>query len=218
MGDIFDEEVEEVQIARKEWNRTENDVKKTGYRLGLSAGHEETLQEGFDVGYAGTVHMGFTLGQLQGQISATLQRVEQGVSEQDGGGQNGALTRELDDLLTNGCAHLQHCILNLQHFSTTWTSSSSPLVHNQEVRGASLQRDAERSVNTACGTSPFLHHHQTPSQGPGRDGGAVGDVTALLGAMSMQELSSTGHSVFDRGIGEVMQRYQAVVQRLDGFL
>jgi hypothetical protein len=43
-------------------------VLQTGYCLGLSAGQEEMLQNGFDVGYKEAVQAGFPVGQMQGEI------------------------------------------------------------------------------------------------------------------------------------------------------
>ncbi|KAK7499420.1 hypothetical protein BaRGS_00009395 [Batillaria attramentaria] len=72
MDDVFDDEAEDELVVRKEWNRAENDIRKTGYRLGLSAGEEETLQQGFDAGYKEASRVAFAVGRLQGMISKKL--------------------------------------------------------------------------------------------------------------------------------------------------
>ncbi|XP_025094832.1 uncharacterized protein YAE1-like [Pomacea canaliculata] len=71
IDEIFDDSVEENAIAQREWERAEGDIKKTGYRLGVSAGEEETLQQGFDAGYKDTSPLAFAVGQMLGRISAT---------------------------------------------------------------------------------------------------------------------------------------------------
>lgn len=78
IDDAFDDEAEDREVAQKEWHRAENDSRLTGYRLGLSAGQEETLQQGFDAGYREAAQAGFRIGRLQGGMSAGLSLLQSG--------------------------------------------------------------------------------------------------------------------------------------------
>ncbi|KAL8585826.1 hypothetical protein ACOMHN_065176 [Nucella lapillus] len=203
MDDIFDDQLEEEYIAEKDWRKTENDIRKTGYRLGLGAGEEETIQQGFDAGYRAAVNMGFALGRLKGCISAILSVVESTAGKDDDGGrgeENGRLTTQLTDLL-NDCAHLQQSVLSLHY--TDMPVVSSPL------------NCPPPSTPHAGG--PFQTNGVVPSHGPGPQtvaapGDGVGQVTDLFTSMGVQDSPLHGHEDFSKCLGQLQQRYQILLE------
>ncbi|XP_015273397.1 PREDICTED: yae1 domain-containing protein 1 isoform X1 [Gekko japonicus] len=70
--DVFDEDADEMGIAQKEWKSTMEKRVKEGYREGVEAGKELTLQQGFNQGYEEAVKVMFSCGQLKGNVSALL--------------------------------------------------------------------------------------------------------------------------------------------------
>ncbi|EGN98029.1 hypothetical protein SERLA73DRAFT_26694, partial [Serpula lacrymans var. lacrymans S7.3] len=60
-------------VRETEWSNISNEFTNAGYREGIVAGKESTLQEGFDAGFASVgVPLGRKLGNLRGVISAVL--------------------------------------------------------------------------------------------------------------------------------------------------
>nr|XP_056713807.1 protein YAE1 homolog [Euleptes europaea] len=70
--DVFDEDADEMGIAQKEWKSTMEKRVKEGYREGVEAGKELTLQQGFNQGYEEAAKIMFSCGQLKGSVSAIL--------------------------------------------------------------------------------------------------------------------------------------------------
>ncbi|XP_062985591.1 protein YAE1 homolog [Elgaria multicarinata webbii] len=68
--DVFDEEGDEMDVAQKEWKSTMEKRVNEGYREGVEAGKQLTLQQGFNQGYKEAVRTVFFCGQLKGTISA----------------------------------------------------------------------------------------------------------------------------------------------------
>ncbi|XP_015273398.1 PREDICTED: yae1 domain-containing protein 1 isoform X2 [Gekko japonicus] len=69
--DVFDEDADEMGIAQKEWKSTMEKRVKEGYREGVEAGKELTLQQGFNQGYEEAVKVMFSCGQLKGNVRLT---------------------------------------------------------------------------------------------------------------------------------------------------
>lgn len=60
-------------IHNQEWNKLDNDFTNAGYREGITAGKENSLQEGFDEGFATVgVPLGRGVGKLRGIASACI--------------------------------------------------------------------------------------------------------------------------------------------------
>ncbi|XP_041046158.1 OTU deubiquitinase with linear linkage specificity a [Carcharodon carcharias] len=70
--DVFDEEADELRLPRNEWNICMGQRLKEGYRDGLNAGRESTLQRGFNEGYQEGVKKMLVPGQTKGLLSALL--------------------------------------------------------------------------------------------------------------------------------------------------
>ncbi|XP_074939783.1 protein YAE1 homolog isoform X1 [Phalacrocorax aristotelis] len=70
--DIFDEDADEMYLLQKEWNSTMKKRLKEGYRDGVEAGKELTLQEGFNQGYRHGAQLMVTCGQFRGTLNALL--------------------------------------------------------------------------------------------------------------------------------------------------
>ncbi|NWR80581.1 YAED1 protein, partial [Centropus unirufus] len=70
--DIFDDEADEMYLLQKEWNTTMKQRLKEGYREGIEAGKELTLQEGFNQGYRHGAELMATCGQFRGTLNALL--------------------------------------------------------------------------------------------------------------------------------------------------
>ncbi|XP_048367535.1 protein YAE1 homolog [Sphaerodactylus townsendi] len=70
--DVFDEDADEMGIAQKEWKSAMEKRVKEGYREGVEAGKELTLQKGFNEGYEEAAKIMFSCGQLKGNVSALL--------------------------------------------------------------------------------------------------------------------------------------------------
>ncbi|RXM37247.1 Yae1 domain-containing protein 1 [Acipenser ruthenus] len=68
--DVFDEDMDDVNLQQKEWKSNMEKRIKDGYRDGMDAGKEASLQHGFNQGYKeGASRMG-VIGQLKGILSA----------------------------------------------------------------------------------------------------------------------------------------------------
>lgn len=68
--DIFDEDVDDIALQSKEWKQNMEKRSKDGYRDGVDAGKEASLQLGFNDGYReGAIRMK-AIGQLKGIASA----------------------------------------------------------------------------------------------------------------------------------------------------
>ncbi|KAI4897867.1 hypothetical protein NFI96_021227 [Prochilodus magdalenae] len=68
--DVFDEDVDETSLQNKEWRWNMEKRVKDGYRDGMDAGKEASLQVGFNLGYReGAIKMK-AIGQLKGIVSA----------------------------------------------------------------------------------------------------------------------------------------------------
>ncbi|XP_048385337.1 OTU deubiquitinase with linear linkage specificity a [Stegostoma tigrinum] len=70
--DVFDEEADELRLSRNEWNISMGQRLKEGYRDGLNAGRESTLQRGFNQGYQEGVKKILVPSQMKGLLSALL--------------------------------------------------------------------------------------------------------------------------------------------------
>ncbi|XP_059840572.1 OTU deubiquitinase with linear linkage specificity a [Hypanus sabinus] len=70
--DVFDEEADELRLPRNEWTLCMGNRLKEGYRDGLNAGRESTLQQGFNKGYQEGVKKMLIPGQMRGLLSALL--------------------------------------------------------------------------------------------------------------------------------------------------
>ncbi|XP_067406499.1 protein YAE1 homolog [Emydura macquarii macquarii] len=70
--DVFDEDADELHLVQKEWKSTMEKRVKEGYRDGVEAGKELSLQQGFNWGYKQGAEMMMTCGQLKGTLSALL--------------------------------------------------------------------------------------------------------------------------------------------------
>ncbi|GCB65416.1 OTU deubiquitinase with linear linkage specificity a [Scyliorhinus torazame] len=70
--DVFDEEADELRLSRNEWNISMGQRLKEGYRDGVNAGRESTLQRGFNEGYQEGVKKMLVPGQMKGLLSALL--------------------------------------------------------------------------------------------------------------------------------------------------
>ncbi|XP_030623393.1 OTU deubiquitinase with linear linkage specificity a [Chanos chanos] len=68
--DVFDEDMDDIGLQNKEWKHNMEKRAKDGYRDGVDAGKEASLQIGFNMGYReGAVKMK-SIGQLKGIVSA----------------------------------------------------------------------------------------------------------------------------------------------------
>ncbi|XP_066498194.1 OTU deubiquitinase with linear linkage specificity a [Hoplias malabaricus] len=68
--DVFDEDEDDISLQNKEWRYNMEKRVKGGYRDGMDAGKEASLQVGFNLGYReGAVGMK-AIGQLKGIVSA----------------------------------------------------------------------------------------------------------------------------------------------------
>ncbi|KAG5268820.1 hypothetical protein AALO_G00216840 [Alosa alosa] len=68
--DIFDEDTDDISLQNKEWKQNMEKRAKDGYRDGVDAGKEASLQLGFNDGYReGAIRMK-AIGQLKGIVSA----------------------------------------------------------------------------------------------------------------------------------------------------
>ncbi|MGH0159103.1 UNVERIFIED_CONTAM: hypothetical protein FKN15_068095 [Acipenser sinensis] len=64
--DVFDEDMDDINLQQKEWKSNMEKRIKDGYRDGMDAGKEASLQHGFNQGYKeGASRMG-VIGQLKG--------------------------------------------------------------------------------------------------------------------------------------------------------
>ncbi|XP_078254861.1 OTU deubiquitinase with linear linkage specificity a [Rhinoraja longicauda] len=70
--DVFDEEADELRLSRNEWDTCMGQRLKEGYRDGINAGKESTLQHGFNKGYQEGVKKMLVPGQMKGFLSALL--------------------------------------------------------------------------------------------------------------------------------------------------
>nr|XP_033780096.1 protein YAE1 homolog [Geotrypetes seraphini] len=70
--EVFDEEANELQLAQREWTNVMEQRAKEGYRDGVDAGKEASLQEGFNQGYKQSAQLMVKSGQLRGTLNALL--------------------------------------------------------------------------------------------------------------------------------------------------
>ncbi|KAJ1200018.1 hypothetical protein NDU88_003847 [Pleurodeles waltl] len=68
--DVFDEEVDDMQIMQQEWKSTMEKRVKEGYRDGMDAGKADSLQQGFNEGYKEGLAVLMTSGTLKGCLWA----------------------------------------------------------------------------------------------------------------------------------------------------
>ncbi|WAQ94171.1 YAE1-like protein, partial [Mya arenaria] len=68
MCDDFDDSGDESIVNALFWTKTTNSVKNDGYRNGLEAGQEGSLQAGFNFGFSLGATQLFKLAQLRGKI------------------------------------------------------------------------------------------------------------------------------------------------------
>uniref|UniRef100_A0A8D0HFC5 YAE1 maturation factor of ABCE1 n=1 Tax=Sphenodon punctatus TaxID=8508 RepID=A0A8D0HFC5_SPHPU len=70
--DVFDENVDEMDLLQKEWKNTMEKRIKEGYTDGAEAGKVIALQQGFNQGYKQGAEMMMPCGQLRGTLNALL--------------------------------------------------------------------------------------------------------------------------------------------------
>ncbi|XP_053570538.1 protein YAE1 homolog [Bombina bombina] len=70
--EVFDEEGDEMSLLQKDWRKSMEHRLKEGYRDGVDAGKETSLQKGFNLGYKLGVNTLMPFGELRGTISALL--------------------------------------------------------------------------------------------------------------------------------------------------
>ncbi|XP_033217334.1 uncharacterized protein LOC117173064 [Belonocnema kinseyi] len=70
------EDVNEIQIAEKAWQKSVESAKKIGFREGIDAGSDSVLQEGFDTGYAEAFKIAFALGVYKALATALPEEVK----------------------------------------------------------------------------------------------------------------------------------------------
>ncbi|XP_067234827.1 OTU deubiquitinase with linear linkage specificity a [Chanodichthys erythropterus] len=68
--DVFDEDVDDISLQNKEWKYNMEKRAKDGFRDGIDAGKEASLQAGFNMGYREGVTKMTVIGQLKGIMSA----------------------------------------------------------------------------------------------------------------------------------------------------
>ncbi|KAJ8279465.1 hypothetical protein COCON_G00065310 [Conger conger] len=68
--DVFEEDGSDIILQNKEWNNNMSKRVKDGYRDGVDAGKDASLQRGFNVGYREGVEKMVAVGQLKGILSA----------------------------------------------------------------------------------------------------------------------------------------------------
>ena len=67
-------EDEEFSLECRTFEKTQSDMVTEGFRTGLNAGRESSLQEGFNVGYKHTLTASSKLAHLRGKLTAVLCR------------------------------------------------------------------------------------------------------------------------------------------------
>ncbi|MGH0123871.1 UNVERIFIED_CONTAM: hypothetical protein FKN15_056074 [Acipenser sinensis] len=73
--DVFDEDMDDINLQQKEWKSNMEKRIKDGYRDGMDAGKEASLQHGFNQGYKeGASRMG-VIGQLKGILRMDIEMV-----------------------------------------------------------------------------------------------------------------------------------------------
>ncbi|KAI5092208.1 OTU deubiquitinase with linear linkage specificity a [Silurus meridionalis] len=68
--DVFDEDLDELSVQNKEWTCNMERRTKDGFRDGIDAGKEASLQQGFNLGYREGAAKMKAIGQFKGIISA----------------------------------------------------------------------------------------------------------------------------------------------------
>ncbi|XP_026860173.2 OTU deubiquitinase with linear linkage specificity a [Electrophorus electricus] len=68
--DVFDEDMDDISLQNKEWSSNMEKRTKDGFRDGVDAGKEASLQVGFNLGYREGAIKIKAVGQLKGIISA----------------------------------------------------------------------------------------------------------------------------------------------------
>ncbi|TSL10146.1 Yae1 domain-containing protein 1 [Bagarius yarrelli] len=69
-NDVFDEDMDELSLQNKEWRSNMEKRSKDGYRDGIDAGKEASLQQGFNLGYREGAAQMKTIGQFKGIVGA----------------------------------------------------------------------------------------------------------------------------------------------------
>ncbi|KAK7110090.1 hypothetical protein V1264_014019 [Littorina saxatilis] len=209
--DAFDDEAEDNMVVQKEWDRTENDIRKSGYRLGLSAGQEETLQQGFDAGYKEAVLIAFAVGKLQGQISANLSLLE---SATDPTTKNSSPQPETSKLAANlmtlleDCAQFHHSIpQKLQSQGQQQIMAELPAGLNQAQLHTGNQT---KSLGSDDRHSSSFEHDSQNQQGAGD---SLREVTELLGAVGLQDLPPIRNPELRQCLLDLLRRYHSLLPR-----
>lgn len=70
--DVFDEDTDDITLQTKEWNHNMEKRIKDGYRDGIDAGKEATLQLSFNEGFREGANRMKAIGQMKGILSALL--------------------------------------------------------------------------------------------------------------------------------------------------
>lgn len=70
--DVFQDSDDERPVLEKTWVKTVQALSKNGYREGLDAGQEESLQEGFNEAFQVSTRLLFRVAELRGHVSGKL--------------------------------------------------------------------------------------------------------------------------------------------------
>ncbi|KAM8967054.1 protein YAE1 homolog [Pelodytes ibericus] len=101
--DVFDEEADEMNLLQKDWKKSMENRLKEGYRDGVDAGKENSMQTGFNLGYKFGVNLLMPYGELRGTLSALLTWCQLHNLEP-------AVSTKLNDLLTAVCQYEDHLL------------------------------------------------------------------------------------------------------------
>lgn len=210
MDDVFDDEAEDELVVRKEWDRAESDIRKSGYRIGLSAGEEETLQQGFDAGYKESSAIAFALGCLQGKISASMNLMQM-MSSQDP-----ASTQHVSHKTDPGLwmALLEDCTQLLRTLPHTVIDSSrqfhtAPQPHNSV--NALVHAATATVYDTGGRTFKGVNGDFTVPTHTSQDNtDELGELTALLNVCGVQDLPPIRDPMLKQTFVDLLRRYQVL--------
>nr|XP_004668900.1 protein YAE1 homolog [Jaculus jaculus] len=164
-GDVFDEEADEVLLARREWRSHMRRRVQEGYRDGVDAGKAAALQQGFNQGFKEGAGVVLNYGLLRGTLSALLSWCHLH-------GDNSTLISAIYDLL-NALGQCEEYVLT--HLkSVTPQPQVGDLLDSFEDMGLCHAVPAEEKVDQAqderlCGTNADLNKNCGKST-PGTDG------------------------------------------------
>ncbi|KAG6940491.1 protein YAE1 -like protein [Chelydra serpentina] len=143
--DVFDEDADELHLVQKEWKSTMEKRVKEGYRDGVEAGKELSLQQGFNRGYKQGAEMMTTCGQLKGTLSALLSWCHLN-------GQTSVLLSKINNLLA-AVGKYEECVLK-------YINSLTPQPHLGELLDSVQDMDLSHTIpmeNEFDGTETGRH-------------------------------------------------------------